>query len=184
MLGVRNLPMAIFVGGNDTNYNRHAVVAAKGKELDELEKTDPGGYVHMTRVYEGMPHWMNRKDAEALPWMTKFSRQNWPKKVVWFQDDVTHSRFYWLKVTEPKQGQKILAEVSGQTIRLSGDATPGMTLRLRDEFVNLDEPVKVMVGEKVVFEGKVVRSAEAIRESLQERADKNLAATASLKLVW
>jgi hypothetical protein len=184
LLGLRNLPIALFVGGEDSAYHRNEVVPTKGKELDELEAKDAGGYPHMLRVYPGLPHWMNRKDAEAIPWMAKYSRQRWPKKVVWFQDDVTHTRFYWLGVPadQAQEGKKIVGEVKGQTIELSGDVPKGMTLRLSDELLNLDEPVRVVVDGKEVFQGKVERTAEAIRKSLEERADSGTAATALLQL--
>ncbi len=44
----------------------------------------------------------NGVDSSGIFWMSKFTRNSYPKKVVWKQDDVTHSRFYWLKVNEPK----------------------------------------------------------------------------------
>ena len=183
--GLRNLPFAIFMGGADAAYDRNKIAAAKTAELNALEKADPGGYVHMSRIYEGLPHWMNRKDAEALPWMAKFQRDPWPKKIVWLQDDVTQERFYWLKIPDKaaaKAGQKIVATVEDQTIRLEGDVPAGTTLRLSDELLDLDQKVDVIVNGKQVASSKVPRTACAIRESLAERADLPAAATALLVL--
>src|SRR5688572_18956710 len=100
VLGLRNLPFAAFVGGNDTAYNRNTVVEERSAELGRLAQADPGGYVHLARIYEGVGHWMNKKDAEAVPWMTQFKRNPWPRKLVWMQDDVVHRRFYWLQIPE------------------------------------------------------------------------------------
>jgi hypothetical protein len=127
---------------------------------------------------------MNRKDAEALPWMAEHTRNPWPRKVVWQQDDVTHTRFYWLAVppTEAKAKQQIVAEVNGQNILLTGDVPHGVTLRLSDALVNLNLPLRVSVNGREVFHGRVNRRAEAIRESLQERGDPRSAATAKLTL--
>jgi hypothetical protein len=129
---------------------------------------------------------MNRKDAEALPWMAGHTRNPWPGKVVWQQDDVTHARFYWLAVppTEAKAGNRIIAEVNGQAILLTGDVPKGMTLRLSDRLVNLSSPLRVSVNGREVFQGRVTRRAEVIRQSLQERADPRSAATAKLTLDW
>jgi dienelactone hydrolase len=185
LLGLRNLPFAIFMGGADAAYDRNKIAAAKTAELDALEKADPGGYVHMSRIYEGLPHWMNRKDAEALPWMAKFRRDPWPKKIVWLQDDVTHDRFYWLKIPDKaaaKAGQRIVASVEGQTIRLDGDVPAGTTLRLSDKLLDLDQEVDVIVNGKQVVSTKVPRTAGAIMESLAERADLPAAAAALLVL--
>ncbi len=186
LLPLRNVPFALFVGGNDSAYNRNKIVAERAEKLVALQKADPGGYEHFARIYPGLPHWMNRKDAEALPWMAKHTRNAWPKKVVWVQDDVTHARFYWLAVppAEAKRKRQIIAEADGQTIRLTGDVPQGMTLRLSDALLNLDQPVRVLVTNREVFHAKSPRRVEVIRASLQERADPRSAATAEVKLNW
>jgi len=186
LLGLRNLPFAIFMGGADSAYDRNTVAAAKSAELGRLAEADPGGYPHRSRIYEGLGHWMERRDAEALPWMAKFTRNPWPEKIVWLQDDIVHDRFYWLKIPDKgavKAGQKIIAEVDGQTIRLEGDVPPRLELRLSDRLLDLDQPLSVRVnGREVVSAVKVPRSAEAIRRSLAERFDPPAAATAVLPL--
>lgn len=185
LLGLRNLPFAIFMGAKDAAYNRNSIAKVKTELLDGLEQQDPGGYVHMSRIYEGLGHWMERKDAEALPWMAKFTRNPWPKKVVWVQDDVTRDRFYWIKIPDKaaaKEGQKIIASVEGQTIRLDGDVPAKTVLRLSDQLVDLDQPVTVFVKGKQVFSGKVDRTVQAIEQGLLERLDAKAASTAALEL--
>lgn len=184
LLGLRNLPFALFVGDKDTAYNRNKVVAERAKQLGELHAADPEGYVHLARIYPDLPHWMNRQDAEAIPWMAKYKRNPWPKKIVWFQDDVTHTRFYWLSVppAEARAGREIHAEISGQTISLTKDVPSGATLRLSDELLDLDKEVIVKVNGREIFKGRALRTAEAIRQSLDERADPKSASTALLKL--
>lgn len=185
LLGLRNLPFAIFMGGADAAYNRNKIAAAKTAEMAELQKADPGGYVHMSRIYEGLPHWMNRKDAEGVPWMAKFTRNPWPKKVVWLQDDIIHDRFYWLKIPDKaaaKAGQKIVATVEGQTVKLEGDVPAKLQLRLSDALLDLEQPVTVIVNGKEVLSNKALRNAAAIDLSLGERLDLPAAATAVLVL--
>ena len=150
-----------------------------------MEKEDPGGYVHTSRIYEGLGHWMNRKDAEALPWMAKFTRNPWPKKIVWLQDDVTHDRYDWLKILDKKAAKandRIVATVEGQTIRLDGDVPAKTELRLSDALLDLDREVAVLVNGKQVSVGKVPRTSAAVRQSLRERLDPPSAATAILVL--
>lgn len=185
VLGLRNLPFAIFMGGADAAYDRNKIAADKTAELDRLHAADPAGYVHMSRIYPGLPHWMNRKDAEALPWMAGFTRDPWPKRIVWLQDDVTHDRFYWLHIPDAaaaKAGDTITASVEGQTITLAGTVPAGTTLRLSDHLLNLDRPVKVIVNGRTAYSGKVARTGLAIEQSMRERADLTSAATAMLKL--
>jgi hypothetical protein len=181
LLGLRNLPFAIFMGGNDGAYNRNRIAAERGAELDRLEKGDPGGYVHMLRIYEGLGHWMNRKDAEGVPWMAAFRRNPWPKKVVWQQDDVVHRRFYWLQIPEGTptgDRPKIVATVDGQAIRLEGEAPSTIQLCLSDQLLDLDRPVTVTLNGRDFYSGPVKRQASAILASLAGRADATSAATA------
>ena len=81
-LGLRNLPFAIFVGGDDDAYARNKVAAEWGKMLDELRAEDPAGYPHRTTIYPGLGHWMEGKDKEAIPWMASQSRNPWPDRIV------------------------------------------------------------------------------------------------------
>ncbi|HPF41041.1 MAG TPA: transglutaminase domain-containing protein [Phycisphaerae bacterium] len=185
-LGLRNLPFAIFAGGEDEAFNRNRVAARWGKELDELHEKDPGGYTHRTTIYRGLGHWMNGRDKEALPWMAQFARNPWPNRIVWYQDDVTHDRFYWLRIRDEdaKQGTTLIASASGQTISIETEAVHAITLRLRDSLVDLDKPVKVLANGKLIFEGRVARTEAAIDTSLNERNDAPAAATAELPLTW
>jgi hypothetical protein len=185
LLGLRNLPIALFVGGEDSAYNRNKVVAERGAQLDELHAADPEGYIHMLRVYPGLPHWMQHKDAEAIAWMTKYTRNPWPKKIVWRQASTTHTRFYWLEIPEEaaKPNQQITASVEGQTIRLSGDVPNDIRIRLSDQLLDLNKRFEVFVNDRLFSgEQKCVRTVEAIHQSLAERADPRSAATATLML--
>ena len=185
LLGLRNLPFAIFMGGDDAAYNRNKIAAERAAELDRLAQADPGGYVHMSRIYEGLGHWMNHKDAEALPWMAGFQRNPWPTKIVWVQDDVLNQRFYWLQVADKaslKERQKVVAVIQDHTIRIDGDVPAGLSLRLSDRLLNLDRPVTVIVNGKKVFSGKGVRQPAVILASLEERTDPSSVATAVIRL--
>ncbi|MCC6233644.1 MAG: polyhydroxyalkanoate depolymerase, partial [Verrucomicrobiales bacterium] len=181
LLGLRNLPFAAFVGGNDTAYRRNLIVAERAAELDRLALEDPGAYLHLARVYEGVGHWMNKRDAEALPWMATYRRNPWPKKVVWAQDDVVHRRFYWLQVPAEvaiPERAIVTATVEGNTVTVTGQVPPGLQLRLSDALLDLDQPVQVRTKDREVFSGKVQRQAANLVISLEERADAASAASA------
>jgi hypothetical protein len=186
LLGLRDLPFAIFMGADDNAYDRNKVARDRAAQLDELQKADPPGYEHFVRIYEGLGHWMQKKDAEALPWMAQHTRNAWPKKVVWFQDDVVHDRFYWLGRAPGKAraGEKIVAEVASQTIRIAAGGVKDVQLWLSDELVDLDQPVIVEVDGVKIFEGKVEQQMKATSESLEARYDPRLMAFAKLDLAW
>jgi hypothetical protein len=95
---------------------------------------------------------------------------------------VTHGRFYWLGVDKPKPRSTIEAEVTGQRIDIRGEALPRLTLRLRDQLIDLDLPITVTVNDVEVFRGTVLRTPGAIERSLDERPDPHTAATATLTI--
>ena len=182
--GLRNLPFAIHVGGEDGAFDRNKVAAQWGGMLDALAQADPGAYVHQVEVHAGKGHWMDREDASAVPWMAKYTRNARPMKVVWVQDDVTHPRFYWLAVDEPKQGQRIVVTRQGQEITIV-EAPPSVAVRilLDDTMLDLDQDVRVMQDGKELFAGRVPRSKAVIERTLQERFDPKAAFTAEVKVV-
>ena len=170
--GLRNLPFALYMGGKDAAFNRNQIARDWKVALADLAAKDPGGYPHEVTIFEESGHWMDRKDAIAVPWMAKQTRNLRPEKIVWLQDDVTSPRFYWLANPEPKPGQRVVARRSGQTIDI--DEATGVSrllIRLDDSMADLDKPVTVRVLGKVAFEGIAQRSFETIRRTLDERGD-------------
>ena len=180
--GLRNLPFAIFMGADDSAYNRNTVAAAKSEKLAALHQADPQGYTHLTRIYPDTGHWMNGKDAEALPWMAKFTRNPWPNKIVWHQGNVLHHRFYWLRLPDgtAENGTKITATIEDRTIHLQGDVPPGTQILLSDSLLDLEKPVQIHVNDKPAQTIQPVRNLKTIRAALQERLDPAATPTASI----
>lgn len=180
--GLRNLPFEIFMGGEDGAFKRNEIASRWKGLLAKKKEEDPEGYPHRVTIYPGLGHWMDGKDAEALPRMSQESRQEWPKKVVWLQDDVTHERFYWLgvKAEGAKKGRKLIGEVDGQTIAIRGDDVSGLKLWLSDELLELDQEVVVKLNGEEAFRGVVPRDAQVAEVSLRQRC--GMVATALLIL--
>jgi len=185
--GLRNLPFFLYMGGADDAYKRNTVVAEFSAKLDALQSQDPDGYDHRLTVYPGLPHNMQGREAEVIPRMAAHTRTPWPKRVVWKQDlDAPHDQLYWL-AREVKAGEAneiYAAHVEGQIITLETPAAGNLTLCLSDALVDLEVPVRVMIAGRVLFEGKVARSFTAILQSLQERNDPKMVATARLPVSW
>ncbi|MEL6906453.1 MAG: transglutaminase domain-containing protein, partial [Planctomycetota bacterium] len=181
--GLRNLPFRLFMGGDDAAYDRNKKAADWKAELARLRDADPSGYPHEVTIYPGKGHWMDGEDREALPWMAERARDPWPSKVVWLQDDVRRTRFYWLELVEPGDGAdraRVVAEVVGQTIAVGAEGLDRIALRLRDTLIDLDREIVVTFGGAEVFRGTVPRTRAAIEASLEGRADPWSAATARL----
>ena len=59
---------------------RNKVCAEYIGKLDALQADDPEGYVHEGHIVPGKGHWMDGKDAAAVPWMAKYTRNPYPKR--------------------------------------------------------------------------------------------------------
>ncbi|MDI9404318.1 MAG: dienelactone hydrolase family protein, partial [Limnohabitans sp.] len=179
--GLRNIPFALYMGGKDAAFSRNDIARSWKTTLADLAAKDPSGYTHEVTIYEENGHWMDRKDAVAVPWMAKFSRNLRPERIVWLQDDVTSPRFYWLANPDPKGGQRVVAERKGQTITIleaSGFGTSTsvkLAIRFDSTMVDLTKPVVVRtgpdLGSTTLFEGVAPATIATMAKTLAERSD-------------
>jgi poly(3-hydroxybutyrate) depolymerase len=169
--GLRNLPFTLHMGGEDGAYKRNEIARNWKVKLAELAASDEGGYPHEVVIHEGKGHWMDREDAVAVPWMAANRRNLRPDRIVWLQDDVTHPRFYWLAVDEPKARERIVVERDGNTVTIAEGGEGAIRIRVDDEMFDLEKPIVVKRKDEIVFEGKVPRTIGAIARTLAERND-------------
>ncbi len=173
-LGLRNVPFALQVGGRDAAYNRNKVAISWKEQLAKLRGDDPDGYEHFVKIYADKGHWMDREDAAAIPWMAKFDRNPLPSKIVWKQDDVTHTQLYWLGVDNPKARSTVIASRDGQTIQIDSNDVDSVTVLVDDRMIDFDKPIVIRSGDTTAFEGTVERSVACIAETLAQRGDPHL----------
>lgn len=168
---LRNIGFTIHVGGDDTAFDRNLVAVQWRDQLDMLQSADPQGYEHVVEVHEGKGHWMDLEDAVAVPWIMGFTRDPVPHRVVWYQDDILHQRFYWLRAIEPVKETTVVAEVNGQSVMLESEDVARVAVRLRDDLVDLDQVVTISVNGNSVFEGILPRTIGVLYQTLVERGD-------------
>ena len=171
-LGLRNLPFTIHMGEKDGAYNRNKTAESWKELLADLEKKDPKGYKHFVKLHAGKGHWMDRQDAEALPWMHQFSREKYPERIVWKQDDVISRRFYWLATdSEIPDRALTVAHRDGQAIVVDESDLKEINCYLRDDFIDCDQPVTVQWGEAQASKEVPKRTLSVIDETLSQRGD-------------
>ncbi len=177
-LSLRDLPFAIHTGaldGGKQGYHRNEKATEWDHKLGDLEKADPQGYVHVVKLHQGLGHWMNLEDAEALPWMLQYTRNPLPDKVVWMQNGVTHDRFYWLATPADQAKAKQLAVVSHQGQAFDVQKVAGglrtLTVMMNDKLVDLDQPVTITMDGKPLFTGQARRTIANLDRTLEERGD-------------
>lgn len=170
--GLRNTAFTLHMGGEDGAYDRNKVAEAWKVKLAELREADPEGYDHWVEIHAGKGHWMDRQDAKALPWMAERTRDLRPSRVVWIQSGRTHERFYWLRNPSPTGGAKVVAEIRGQDVHVLEHAgVERLEILLDDSMLDLNQDVRVIAGNEILFAGRVARSKEVIAETLAERWD-------------
>ncbi len=185
-LGLRNLPFAIHVGEKDAAFNRNTIAAEWGTKLDELAKADPKGYTHHVEVHPGKPHWMDREDASAVPWMAAFTRDPLPHRVVWRQDDVIQTRFYWLAADGVRKAGDLLDITLDNNVFIVAPETTvtSFWLLLNDALVRLDAEAPLVLkfkGSDLKLE-QPTRTIAHICESLSERADPTSCFTSRIRV--
>ena len=170
-VGLRNIGFTIHMGENDSAYNRNKVAIEWKSQLQILRENDLNGYSHSVRIHEGKGHWMGGLDSSAISWISGFTRDPFPKKVVWKQDDVTHNRYYWLKVNNPLKNSLIIAKINNQTINIEKTTVSDIIIRLNDYLIDMDKKVKVKYLGDEVFNGIVSRNSMVISKSIEEYGD-------------
>ncbi len=170
---LRNTPFMIWCGAEDSAYNRNEECAARIKVMDKLQEADPEGYVHEGHIVPGKPHWMDGEDRAAIPWMARYTRNPYPHKVVWVQGDVMKPAFYWLGVPldQAEKGKELVASVKDNVVTIEKSDYSKVTIFLNDTLVNLDRPVKVVYGGKVLYRGKLLRTPQNMLNTLNARGD-------------
>ncbi len=166
--GLRNIGFALHVGEEDAAYDRNTIAVTWGEKLDVLHQENPAGYAHQVVVHKGKGHWMDRQESAALPWMATFTRNPYPNKVTWIQDDVLHKQFYWLGVDDPEARTKIVASIDGQVITIHETDVKKMTVYLNDKLVSLDEPIIVQYKDRIITKVKLIRNRDIIQKTLRD----------------
>ena len=172
-VSLRNMPFMIWMGENDSAYDRNKLAVKHGAIMDSLQQADNEGYIHETHIIQGKGHWMDRVDAAAVPWMAQYKRNPYPNKVVWRQEEVTRNAFYWLSVPEKECRHKatVVVQRDGNQINILESDYSRLTIYLNDDMVDLDKPITVRYNGKKVFKGKLPRTVGNMARTLEERGD-------------
>ena len=170
-LGLRNIGFTIHMGEKDSAYNRNKVAVEWRNKLQSLRRNDPKGYEHWVEIYKDKGHWVDRLDSSAIGWITKFTRNPFPKKIIWEQDDVTHKRFYWLGTHNPVKRSLITANIRGQIIEIEKTTLPEVIIMLNDDMINMDKEIIVKYMGNEIFNSTVPRNINIIEKSIKEYGD-------------
>ena len=175
-LNLRNIGFTIHMGENDRAYKRNKIAGQWKEKLAKLAESDPDGYEHEVTIHEGMGHWMQRKDAVAVPWMAKFTRNPLPKKIVWRQSGVTRPNFYWLAAEKGKEQKGSTITVVRNKNRFeikSFEKLDSIVIRMNESMVDFSKPIEISLDDKVTSI-KAEQTAGLIYRTMEGRGDPGL----------
>jgi len=185
---LRNTPIIIQIGTKDHAFQRYALSKAYAERLEALHRADPKGYIFEYIEHEGAGHGIS--DANTPKWMSRFTRDPYPTKIVFEPVDATGGHvktFYYLEVDKPSGAMEIVvtrdAKANAFTIEKAAGTTR-LTLLLNDGFVDLEKPVVVTKDGREIFSGRVERRLRTLIETFGDRADVKLAFSARIALTW
>ncbi|MBN2489946.1 MAG: hypothetical protein JXQ29_03740 [Planctomycetes bacterium] len=183
---LRNTPMILQIGTADHAFRRYELSRAYGARLEELHRADPEGYLFEYREHPGAGHGIS--DANTPRWLARFTRDPYPRKVVWKPVDATggHVRtFYYVALERPSGAMDIVVSRDQNLFRIErASGTNRLTLRLSDALADLDQPVVVERDGKEIFRATVARRLATLLETLAARGDARLVFPAQIALAW
>ncbi len=170
---LRNLPFAIYMGADDTAYNRSGLAVEWLESYKKLHEEDSQGFEYDINIYANKGHWMDGMDGSAIGWLANYQRTSNPRRVIWIQDDVLHSYKYNLEVSHPQQGFRVeqVVDYENNTLYIDTDHYSEVTIWLNDYIVNLDKPVVVLYNGREVFNEMVYREESTIIDCFNKRLD-------------
>jgi hypothetical protein len=181
---LRNTPIIIQIGTEDHAFKRYELSKAYAEKLEELHAADPDGYEYEYKEHEGAGHSIS--DSDSPKWMSRFTRNPYPEKVVWKPVDVTqgHVRtFYYVAVDAPARGTHVVVSRSGNTFTIEkADGAKRLSILLNDDLADLEKPIVVLKGGEQVFSGPVERRLTTLLRTFEQRADHRLTFSARVEL--
>jgi len=185
---LRNTPIIIQIGTKDHAFQRYELSKAYADRLEALHRADPEGYTFEYIEHEGAGHAIS--DANTPKWMSRFTRNPYPTRIVWKPVDVTRGHvktFYYLAVEKPSSTMDIVVTRQAKDNVFMVEKAAGtsrLILLLNDSFVDLEKPVVVRKDGREIFRGPVERRLGTLLETFAARADVRLAFPARIVLSW
>lgn len=211
-----NLPFRIRMGENDSAYDRNTAAARADGILNGLHARY-GGYPHQTLLYAGNSHgdwnetpdgrsrvytgenvqkWLKGKNpkvstvnSRSVPWLSGFTRDPLPERVVWNTDAYAPKRktrgIYWLDRDGLLEGATVVASYDRKSNSVTVeecDAERGtLKILLNPDMLDVFRPVRVNVAGRQVTVRPVV-SSRIMKSSLTLRSDKRMIFTSEIDI--
>jgi pimeloyl-ACP methyl ester carboxylesterase len=149
-----------------------------------MRKANPAAVAEL-HVLPGHGHdvvW-GRDDALTFPFLERFVRDPFPKRVALRSRSLEHARAFWVEVLEKGGGvAEVDGAVEGATIALRAKHVKRLRLLLSRDLVDLAQPLRVTVDGREAFAGHVAEDPALVLRSWRETGDPQLAHSAEIAL--
>lgn len=179
LTNVKNMPLYLQCGENDTAYDRNKVTEEYGENENVagvfIHKNKPHNFIdngtELQRLTDG-----TFADTNAIRLVSKHERNPYPEKIEWNLSLKKSDMFYYVE-SEATEGTATV-ERNGNTFTVNGDID---AIYVNDLFVNVEEPIKVVYnGEEMEFEYEF--DEEVVDDTYKKRYDKSLTFTMKIDL--
>jgi len=179
LLNLKNTPVYCYHADKDP------VVGPKtDRRATELLKELGKKYGPYEFVYDEIKakhHHAPKHAKSILKWLYEKKRNPYPKHILWEPFRSYKKYFYWLKLDNPKKGQRLEAKIKGNTINIESN-TGGLTVFLHEKLVDLTKPVTINVNGAKQFSGLVKPSLVALVETIHAKKDPEMYFTVGIRI--
>jgi len=215
-----NVAYLLQMGEYDTAYDRHTEAARYAQQLDALEAAHPGLYTHALYLHRDGSHnspWSDRDpsgstypviadydawldsgdrasvevDSNAVFWLDNYTREPWPRAVVWSLPGWAHRdgrelSSYWLAVDEAVIGAGSIEasyDPADNSVTVSAVDVAAVEVRLNHHMLDLSQPVLVRVdGTETTV--SLYPDEALMAETLTSRGDPRMMFSAAIEVAW
>jgi pimeloyl-ACP methyl ester carboxylesterase len=174
-VGLHTLAFSFMVGGRDNAYGRRERCEKFDGLLAELKKQHPGLYPATFTFVEKNGH-TGLPDRDLLAELVGKVRSATPKELYWEPTDGVVKDHYWLRVGEPKKGQRLEARLDAQKLVATTKDVAAPEAWLDARVCDLTKPIAIEV-DGAVREEKPSPSLRVLCTTMQQRGDPQLAAS-------
>jgi dienelactone hydrolase len=175
---IARLPFLFVHGDRDDlipdQASRHTVAA--------IRKANPDAAAEL-HVLPGRGHdvvW-GRDDGLTLPFLGRFARDPFPKRVSLRAHSLAYARAFWVEVIQKDGGTaEVDGTIEGASITLRTKHVKRLRLLLRRDLVDLTQPVRVTVDGREAFAGRVAEAPALLLRSWRDTGDPQLAHSAEI----
>jgi len=174
-VGLHTLPFSFMVGGRDLAYGRCERCEKFDELLAELKWAYPGSYPATFTLVENNGHG-GLPDRDLLATLVGKVRVAVPKRLFWEPTDGVVKDHYWLRVPEPKKGQRLQSKLDGNQLVVETRDVMAPEAWLDARLCDLTKELTVEVDGAVRKE-QPAPSLRVLCVTLLERGDPGLAAS-------